>query len=100
MGFGDIPLLNILQQKMTWLSDRQGVLSRNVANASTPGFVPMDLNEKDFAAAVSEATRGGLATTNARHLRGNSSAGGSFTLSPRRTRNPRPTETPSWSKSR
>jgi flagellar basal-body rod protein FlgB len=78
MGFGDIPLLNILQQKMTWLNDRQGVLSRNIANASTPGFVPMDLNAKDFASAVSEATRGGLTTTNALHLRGNSSAGGSF----------------------
>ncbi len=78
MSFGDIPLLNMLQQKMTWLNDRQSVLSRNIANASTPGFTPMDLNEKDFASAVSEATRGGLTTTNKQHLRGNSSAGGSF----------------------
>ena len=78
MGFGDIPLLNILQQKMSWLNDRQDVLSRNIANASTPGFVPMDLDDKDFAAAVSEATRGGPMTTNKLHLRGTSSVGGSF----------------------
>jgi flagellar basal-body rod protein FlgB len=78
MGFGDIPLLNILQQKMSWLNDRQSVLSRNIANASTPGFVPMDLKDKDFAAAVSEATRAGLTTTNKMHLGGHSSAGGSF----------------------
>jgi flagellar basal-body rod protein FlgB len=78
MSFADIPLLNILQQKMSWLNERQGVLSRNIANASTPGYVPMDLAGKDFAAAVSEATRGGLTTTNKLHLRGGSSAGGSF----------------------
>ena len=78
MGFGDIPLLNILQQKMTWLNDRQSVLSRNIANASTPGFVPQDLNASDFAAAVSEATRGALTATNAGHLQMRSSVGGSF----------------------
>lgn len=78
MSFGDVPLLNILQQKMGWLNDRQSVLSRNIANASTPGFVPQDLNAKDFATAVSEAMRDGLQTTNAMHLQSRSSAGGSF----------------------
>lgn len=78
MSFGDIPLLNILQQKMSWLSDRQSVLSRNVANASTPGFVPSDLDPKGFQAAVAEATRGALNTTNDRHMQNRSSAGGAF----------------------
>ena len=78
MGFGDIPLLSILQQKMGWLNDRQSVLSRNIANASTPGFVPMDLNQKDFANAVSEAMRGDMLTTNSQHLQSRSSVGGSF----------------------
>ena len=78
MSFGELPLLNILQQKMAWLNDRQNVLSRNIANASTPGFTPMDLNSKDFASAVSEAARGDLATTHARHLRAKSSVSGSF----------------------
>ena len=78
MSLGDFPLLNLLQQKMSWLNDRQGVLSRNIANSSTPGFKPMDLNSKDFASAVTEATRSGLTTTNAMHLRNKSSVGGSF----------------------
>ena len=78
MSIGDIPLLDVLQQKMSWLNDRQSVLSRNIANASTPGFVPMDLDAKNFASAVSEAMREGLTTTNALHLQGKSSAGGSF----------------------
>lgn len=78
MSFGDIPLLNILQQKMGWLNDRQSVLSRNIANVSTPGFVPRDLNDKDFAAAVTEAQRAGLTTTNGLHLQARSSVGGSY----------------------
>ena len=78
MGFGDIPLLNILQQKMSWLNERQSLISRNIANASTPGFVPSDLSTKDFAAAVSEATRGGVLSTNAMHLAGRAQADGAF----------------------
>jgi len=78
MSFTDIPLLGLLQQKMGWLNDRQSVISRNIANASTPGFVPRDLNEKDFAAAVADAQRGGLATTSSLHLQPRSSVGGSY----------------------
>ena len=78
MSFSDIPLLNILQQKMGWLSDRQSVLSRNIANASTPGFTPQDLDPKGFANAVSEATRGSLSATNGMHLQSRSSVGGAF----------------------
>lgn len=78
MSLGDLPLINLLQQKMTWLNDRQSVLSRNVANSSTPGYVPKDLNAKDFAAAVSDAMQAGMVTTNAMHLQGKSAAGGAF----------------------
>ena len=78
MSLGDLPLINSLQQKMSWLNDRQAVLSRNIANSSTPGYVPMDLNAKDFAAAVSDAMREGMVTTNDLHLQGKSSVGGSF----------------------
>lgn len=78
MSLGDLPFVHILQQKMIWLNDRQTVLSRNIANSSTPGYVPMDLNAKDFAAAVSDAMREGVVTTNDLHLRGKASVGGSF----------------------
>ena len=78
MSFGDLPILNILQQKMKWLNNRQDILSRNIANSSTPGFKPLDLNAKDFAAAVADASRSGMTTTNGKHLSGRSSVGGSF----------------------
>ena len=74
----DNPLLNMLQQKMSWLSDRQTVLSRNVANSSTPGFVPSDLDPKGFANALTEVTRGSLKVTSGIHLQSRSSEGGAF----------------------
>lgn len=78
MSFGDLPLINILQRKMSWLNDRQSVLSRNIANASTPGYVPNDLNTKEFGSAVAGAMREGMTTTNKIHLPGNPSVTGSF----------------------
>lgn len=77
MSFADLPLFGMFQQKMTWLGNRQDVLSRNIANASTPGYTPQDLAQQDFGAALSAATRS-LSATNARHLQSTSSAGASF----------------------
>jgi len=45
-----ISLMSALKSRMGWLSDRQKVVSQNVANASTPGFKPKDLARQDFAA--------------------------------------------------
>jgi flagellar basal-body rod protein FlgB len=64
MSFSNLPLIGLIQQKMSWLNDRQTVLARNVANASTPGFVPQDLRANDFAAALSGEMGPGLMTTN------------------------------------
>jgi flagellar basal-body rod protein FlgB len=36
-------LLNLLQTKMAYLTQRQGVISQNVANAATPNYKPKDL---------------------------------------------------------
>ena len=77
MSFGDIPLLNVLQQKMTWLNDRQSVLSRNIANASTPGFVPGDLAQADFGTILSESALA-IKTTSAKHIAPGSSESGAF----------------------
>jgi flagellar basal-body rod protein FlgB len=78
MIFDGIDILSSLKTKLAWLNDRQAILSRNIANASTPGFVPQDLTSPDFSAALAEASRGGFfATTNSRHMRGRSLADGS-----------------------
>lgn len=37
------PLFDLARQRLTWAEQRQSVLARNIANASTPGFQPRDL---------------------------------------------------------
>lgn len=49
MDLGKIPLLKMITTQMGWLNQRQKVLSQNIANADTPGFVPHDLVPLDFA---------------------------------------------------
>lgn len=78
MSFAELPIFNMLQQKMSWLGNRQDVLARNIANASTPGYVPQDLKQADFRTVLSAATRGDLSISNARHMTSRSSAGGAF----------------------
>lgn len=68
MSFNGLPLIGMIQQKMSWLNDRQTILARNIANASTPGFVPQDLRANDFAAALAGANASGLSTTSALHI--------------------------------
>ena len=39
MNLPDIPLFSLLRQRMSWLNQRQTVLSQKVANADTTGYV-------------------------------------------------------------
>ena len=41
---------------MTWLNQRQGVLSQNVVNVDTPGFVARDLKPVDFSQELRRAS--------------------------------------------
>jgi len=47
MDLTGIPLFSVLQHKLGYLSEREKVIAQNVANASTPGFTPMDLKPFD-----------------------------------------------------
>lgn len=51
----NIGLFNGMTGKMNWLSQRQAIVSQNVANADTPGYVPRDLKELDFGAIMKES---------------------------------------------
>ena len=51
------PLLSMLRTRMTWLHQRQDVLSQNVANADTPGYVARDLKPLDFKDMLHAASR-------------------------------------------
>lgn len=50
----DVPVLALLRQSIGFQSDRQRLISENVANANTPGYTPQDLDESDFARAVAQ----------------------------------------------
>src|SRR5581483_890894 len=69
MDLPDVPLFAMLRERMTWLHQRQDVLSQNVANADTPGYVARDLKPLNFEDAL-DVTRHGAAmlTTNVRHI--------------------------------
>ena len=77
MSINNLPLIGLIQQKMGWLSDRQTILARNIANASTPGFVPQDLRQNDFATALSGEMGPGLMVTNRMHIQPPSLVSGS-----------------------
>lgn len=69
MGFADIPLLNQIKGRMTWLDARQQVVAQNVANADTPGYVARDLKAPtDFARAMREGGGLTMVRTSAAHL--------------------------------
>lgn len=52
MAIGDLPIFEMMKQRMQWLTARQQVLAQNVANADTPGYAARDLKELDFGAMV------------------------------------------------
>jgi flagellar basal-body rod protein FlgB len=76
MDTNKIPLFGLLAKRLDWLSARQSVISENVANADTPGYVPQDLVEKDFSKVLSGMqAASSLSTTEAGHLAGTASQG-------------------------
>ncbi|MFY9629290.1 MAG: flagellar basal body protein [Methylocystis sp.] len=58
-------LFGLINQQRSWLSTRQEVIARNVANANTPGFKTLDL--KPFVSAP-ESGELGMVATGALHL--------------------------------
>ena len=48
MDLQNLTFFQIAQQRMDWLAQRQKVVSENLANANTPGYVAKDLKPVDF----------------------------------------------------
>ena len=93
MDLTGIPLLDVLRERMSWLSARQNVLSQNVANADTPGYSAQDLKPLDFGKVLQQSTepdafRGGLALTDPRHISISTSQAGGFETSASADTNP------------
>lgn len=68
------PLFELMSARMSWLGQRQVVLSENIANADTPDYQPRDLRAADFDRLVRGFTgrpsRITLAETDPAHLNG------------------------------
>ena len=77
MDFGEAPFFSMLRTQLTHLGERQKLVAENIANATTPGYVPRDTDEKAFAQAMAQASSdsGGLAMarTNPMHVGGEGS---------------------------
>lgn len=76
MDLANTPFFGLLRARLDQLSERQRLIAENIANASTPGYRPRDLDTSGFERMLATAaeTRGvGLARTNPGHM----SAGGS-----------------------
>ena len=52
MDVTKIPLLSILKGRMSYVNQRQRLISENVANANTPNFAPNDLKNFTFEGAM------------------------------------------------
>jgi flagellar basal-body rod protein FlgB len=77
MTLDDIPLFSALKGRLGYLSERQRVISQNVANSDTPGYRPHDL--KPFAIKATSGPQAGapiaLAATSAGAMIGGAGGG-------------------------
>ena len=48
MDLTNLKLFQMATKRMDWLSNRQQVLSQNIANSDTPGYGPKDLKKPQF----------------------------------------------------
>ncbi|HEY9218361.1 MAG TPA: flagellar basal body rod protein FlgB [Phenylobacterium sp.] len=74
MNLGDIPLFSMLKSRLGYLTERQRLISQNVANSDTPGYRPQDLKPFGFSAQIAAAHGASgadqPARTNKAHLSG------------------------------
>jgi len=73
MDISQIPLFAMLRGRLNYLSDRQKVISENVANSDTPGYAPHDLKPFSFQAqmqaqAQAQGSASAMAVTQPGHM--------------------------------
>ncbi len=77
MDFSKLPIFNAMAGRMSWLIQRQAVLSENIANADTPGYRPRDLEALDFVSVLQDSGSGmTVARTSAGHISSSRERGG------------------------
>ena len=77
MDLAQTPFFSLLRTRLDQLSERQRLISENIANASTPGYRPRDLDTAGFERMLASAAGGrglAMARTNAAHMSPSGSA--------------------------
>lgn len=59
MSIGDTNYFALLRARLDFLGDRQRLIAENIANASTPGYTPRDLDGAAFERAMARAAASG-----------------------------------------
>lgn len=79
MDLGSTPFFGLLRARLDQLSERQRLISENIANASTPGYRPRDVDTSGFERMLASASnsRSGAVTVARTHPGHMSSGGGS-----------------------
>lgn len=70
MNLANLSVFGLAQKNMEYLSAREKVIAGNIANASTPGYLPKDITKPEFSKHV--VANLPMNTTNPKHLTGNS----------------------------
>jgi len=78
VNLAETPFFGLLRQRLDQLSERQRLIAENIANASTPGYRPRDVDTSDFERMVlaGQSGGGGSGTGMARTHPGHMAPGG------------------------
>ena len=72
MDLASTPFFGLLRARLDQLSERQQLIAENIANASTPGYRPRDLDTSGFERMLASASNQGgglmMSRTNAGHM--------------------------------
>ena len=72
MTIENISLFQAMNAKMGYLAERQKIISQNVANADTPGYMSQDLRKVDFSKMVENISKNKKENTKDLNKEGNS----------------------------
>jgi flagellar basal-body rod protein FlgB len=76
LDLANTPFFGLLRARLDQLSERQRLISENIANASTPGYRPRDVDTAGFERMLASHANGGAGLTMSRTSAGHMSPGG------------------------
>lgn len=90
MDFASLPLFNVMKMKLNYLSARQEVLAKNIANADTPDYKARDVSAPDFSKVLAgtpghSAQNLPMATTHTGHIAMSNNHGGVMVIEREKT---------------